>query len=142
VNDPEQPWDIRLFRRHPRDDPSESCPAETFLLSCPDSVAQDLFAIIDAVAASPPPQFTGGGMWEAMHGSMRGYYEARTRGPDGRLYRLFCLLEREAPGLDGPTIVVIDGLAKARGTRASDAEYGRVRRLGEEYRRYLPRRVV
>lgn len=59
-----------MFQRHPEDDPQEACPSADFLLNeCPDSVAQDLIAVIDAVAASPPPQFTGGGMWEAMHGA-------------------------------------------------------------------------
>lgn len=81
-------------------------------------------------------------MWEAMHGPMRGFYEARTRGPDRRLYRLFCLLERDAPGLDGPTIVVIDGLSKRNSSAFTDAEYEQVRRLGEEYRRRVPRSVV
>lgn len=108
----------------------------------PDSVATDLFAIIDSVAASPPPQFTGGGMWEAMHGEMSGYYEARTRGPDHRLYRVFCVLEREAPGLGGPSVVVLTGISKPVGTPFAKADYAAVRRLGEEYRRRIPRSVV
>lgn len=137
-----QAWDVKVFQRHQDDDKSQTCPAETFLDSCPDSVAADLIAIIDAVAASPPPQFTGGGMWEAMHGQMRGFYEARTRGPDRRLYRLFCLLEREAPGLEGPSMVVIGGLSKANRTAFTDAEYDQIRRLGEEYLRRVPRNVV
>jgi hypothetical protein len=135
-------WDIKVFQRHRDDDPSESCPAEQFFAACPTSVAADLIAIIDAVAASPPPQFTGGGMWEAMHGRMRGFYEARTRGPDRRLYRLFCMLEREAPGLDGPAIVVINGLSKPNNSAFTDDEYGEIHRLGEEYRRRSPRSVV
>ncbi len=138
----EEPWDVKLFQRHRDDDPDETCPAEQFLLRCPDSVAADLIAVVDAVAESPPPQFTGGGLWEAMHGTMRGYYEARTRGPDRRLYRLFCLLEREAPGLDRPSIVVITGLAKPVGTAFTAADYALVRRLGDEYRRRAPRNVV
>jgi hypothetical protein len=82
---PAEPWAVRVFQRHPDDDPDERCPSEDFLnTECPDSVRDDLIAIIDAVAASPPPQFTGGGMWEAMHGQMSGFYEARTRGPDRR----------------------------------------------------------
>ena len=81
-------------------------------------------------------------MWEAMHGSMRGFYEARTRGRDRRLYRLFCILERDAPGLDGPSIVVIGGLSKPVGTAFSDADYAEIRRLGDEYRRRSPRSVV
>jgi hypothetical protein len=130
-----------VFQRHPDDDPHEGCPTEDFLDRCPDAVRDDLIAIIDAVAASPPPQFTGGGMWEAMHGQMSGFFEARTRGPDRRLYRLFCLLERQAPGLDEPSIIVIDGLSKPVGTALSAADYARVKALGDEYRKRLPRRA-
>ena len=139
---PVEPWDIVVFQRHRDDDANESCPAERFFSEIPDSVAADLFAIIDAVAGSPPPQFTGGGMWEAMHGEMSGYYEARTRGPDRRLYRLFCILEHEAEGLDGPSVVVLSGISKSVGTAFTKADYAAVRRLGEEYRRRIPRSVV
>ena len=44
-----------------------------------------VIAIVDAVAASPPPQLTDGGMWEARCGMMAGFYEARTRGLHHRL---------------------------------------------------------
>jgi hypothetical protein len=81
-------------------------------------------------------------MWEAMHGTMRGYYEARTRGPDRRLYRLFCLLERDAPGLSGPTIVIICGLSKPNNSAFTDADYASVRALGSEYAQRQPRNVV
>ncbi len=93
---PAEPWDVIVFQRHREDDPKESCPAEEFLDACPASVREDLTAIVDAVAESPPPQFTGGGMWEAMHEEMAGFYEARTRGPRKRLYRLF-VCSRERP---------------------------------------------
>jgi len=137
-----QSWEVRVFQRHREDDAMETCPAEVFLDACPESVAIDLIAFIDAVAASPPPQFTGGDMWEAMHGSMRGFYEARTRGPDRRLYRLFCILEREAPGLIGPSIVVIDGLSKPNNSAFTTADYDAIRHLGEEFRRRTPRSTV
>jgi hypothetical protein len=135
-------WDIELFQRHPEDDPAQGCPAEEFLMDCPDPVAADLIAIVDAVAAGPPPQFRGGGMWEVMHGNMKGYYEARTRGPDRRLYRLFCLLEREVPRLDRPTVVLICGLSKPHSSAFGDADYARVCAFGDEYRGRLPRSVV
>lgn len=135
-------WDVKLFQRHPDNDPEQACPAEQFLNECPDPVAADLIAIIDAVAAGPPPQFRGGGMWEAMRGSMKGFYEARTRGPDRRLYRLFCLLERDAPGLDGPSVVIICGLSKPHNTAFSEVDYAWVRQFGEEYQRRVPRNVV
>lgn len=137
-----EPWEVVVFQRHREDDPNERCPAEEFLDRCPDSVAVDLIAIVDAVAASPPPQFSGGGMWEAMHGRMRGYYEARTRGPDRRLYRLYCVLEQNAPGLERPSVVVIGGLSKPNNTAFTDADYAQIRRLGDEYRRRTPRSVV
>ena len=139
---PPAAWDVVVFQRHPDDDPSEACPAEEFLLGCPDSVAHDLFAIVDAVAAAPPPQFTGGGMWEAMHGDMAGFYEARTRGPNRRLYRLFCILDRDVPGLTGPSIVVVCGLSKPVGSAFTPIDYAFVRRLGDEYRRRIPRSVA
>ena len=129
-----------MFVRHRDDDAQEHCPAEDFLdNTCPESVKDNLVAIIDAVAESPPPQFSGGGMWEAMHGEMAGFYEARTRGPNKLLYRLFCILEQDGPGLRGPAIVVIDGLVKPVRTVARAADYERVKRLGDEYRRRIPR---
>lgn len=128
----QEAWEVKLFQRHPEDDPSRSCPSEQFLDSIPDRVAVHLISIIDDVAAAPPPRFSGGGQWEAMHGEMSGFYEARVAGPDKRLYRLFCILERSAPGIEGPAIVLIAGMAKPVGTAFSKAEYARVRRLGEE----------
>lgn len=38
---------------------------------------------------APPPAFSGGGFWEAMHG----YYEIRRIGPGRRHYRLYCILD-------------------------------------------------
>jgi len=139
---PSEEWAVVLFQRHRQDDPQETCPGEEFLDGCPDSVVKDLIAIIDAVAASPPPEFTGGGMWEAMHEEMAGIYEARTRGPDRRLYRLFCVLEREAPGLDGPSLVIITGKSKSVSQKLSRADYAEVRRLVDEYYSRAPRNVV
>ncbi|MBI2953113.1 MAG: hypothetical protein HYY30_02275 [Chloroflexi bacterium] len=135
-------WEIRFFRRHPADDPKQGCPGEEFLSSSPPKVASTLLAILQAVAMAPPPSFTGGGMWEAMHDEMAGYYEARTRGPRKRLYRLYCLLERGAPGLNGPSLVVIAGLSKPNETAFSRADYDWVRGLGEEYFSRSPRSVV
>ena len=54
-----------------------------------------MLAVTKAVAGAPPPMFSGGGKWEAMHGDMSGYYEIRVDGPSRHHYRLFCLLERD-----------------------------------------------
>lgn len=135
-------WRVVFFKRHRDEDPDETRPGRLFLASCPVKIAARMIAILDAVALSPPPQFTGGGMWEAMHGDMAGYYEVRGRGPQKRLYRLFCLLERVQPGLMKPSIVVIGGLVKPNGTAFTDAEYADIRALGDEYTARSPRSVV
>ena len=137
-----RPWNVLVFRRHRDDDPREAWPAEEFLDECPESVRDDLTAIIDAVAESPPPQFTCGGMWEAMRGIMSGLYEARTRGPDRRLCRLFCILEQAAPGLNGPSVIIVAGLSKPVNTALSSAKYSRVKALGDEYRGRVPRNAL
>jgi hypothetical protein len=44
-----------------------SVPALEFLDACPGKIDAEFTAVLDAVAAAPPPQFSGGGKWEAMH---------------------------------------------------------------------------
>ncbi len=105
--------------------------------------------MLEAVRAAPPPAFSGGGKWEAMHGSMGGYYEIRVTGPGRKHYRLFCLLDNGAPeelaerGFEGPQIVVVNGMVKAHMTEFSDVEYRKnVRDLGDDYLALLPRRIA
>jgi hypothetical protein len=117
-------------------------PGEIFLDSCPVGVEAKIQAVLSAVAEAPPPSFSGGGMWEAMHGDMTGYYEVRVNGPKREHFRLFCLLERDAPGLDEPVIVVLTGLRKAFMTKLGKGDYEKVRALGDEYRATSPRRIA
>lgn len=135
-----EPWRVLYFARHRHDDPDETRPGRAFLDTCPLAARVRLIAILDVVAAAPPPQFTGGGMWEAMHGSMGGYYEVRVRFQK-QLYRLFCLLERQEVGLPANGIVVITGMVKKNETAFTAGDYAAVRALGDEYRSRVPRRV-
>jgi len=73
-------------------------PAEAFLDSCPTKVEATILAVLQAVRAAPPPAFSGGGKWEAMHGAMAGYYEIRVTGPGRRPYRLFACSTTEPSG--------------------------------------------
>jgi hypothetical protein len=123
-------------------------PAEDFLDACPSKVEARFYAVLEAVREAPPPQFSGGGYWEAMHGDMGGYYEIRLTGPGRRQYRLFCILDngdeeelREC-GFGEAQIAVITGLVKASGKKFSDRDYAGVRRLGREYSGELPRRIA
>ena len=96
---PRQPWRVHSFQRHPADDPARAVPARAFLDASPIKVSATLIAVVRAVADAPPPAFSGGGKWEAMHGKMSGIYEVRVDGPNRHHYRLFCVLEREGAQL-------------------------------------------
>jgi hypothetical protein len=124
-------------------------PAEQFLDACPNKVEATILATLEAVRDAPPPQFSGGGKWEAMHGSMGGYYEIRVTGPARAQYRLFCRLENGTEdelatrGFDRPQIAVITGMCKPNSTLFTDREYQRnVQALGDDYLGRLPRPVA
>ncbi len=138
------PWLVHFFRRHAADDPTESVPARDFLDRCSVSVAAKIIAVVKAVADAPPPAFSGGGKWEAMHGEMNGFYEVRVDGPQRRHYRLFCLLERDGAkvGLGGASLVLITGKDKPFQTVLSASDYDDVRRLGREHLSRNPRSVL
>ena len=118
------PWRVHFFRRHPHDDPYESVPARDFLDGCPTKVSAMMVAVARAVAEAPPPTFSGGGKWEAMHGKMGGIYEIRVDGPDRHHYRLFCLLDKPFQ------------------TKLSDRDYDEVLELVAEFRKRAPRSVL
>ncbi len=137
-------WGIAYYQA-----PDASVPAGDFLVSCPNKVAANILAVLEAVRAAPPPAFSGGGKWEAMHGMMAGYYEIRGTGPGRLHYRLFCRLENGTPdelnalGFDRPQIVVINGMVKKNAELFTDAEYKRnVRDLGDDYLSRTPRPVA
>ena len=74
-------------------------------------------------------------------GEMTGWFEVRTKHRK-RLYRLFCLQDRKAPGLPRPALVLITGGDKPNESAFSKSFYKRVRALGEEYLGSNPRSVA
>lgn len=136
-------WDVVFYR-----DAAGDGPGEEFLDSCPVKVRARLMAILDAVAEAPPPQFSGGGQWEAMHGDMGGYFEVRCQGPGREQFRLFCILENAEPedllrrGLPRPAIAVITGMRKPWMTAFSARDYEHVRALGSDHLTAIPRRIA
>ena len=133
-------WTIYFLPDTPHKTPDRA-PALHFLNDVPTTVAAELMATIDAVAAGPPPSFRGGGRYRTMHGSMTGWHEARTK-QGKRLYRLFCLHDRKAPGLPGPALVLVTGGVKPNETAFSKDFYRYVRELGESYLTSDPRNVL
>ena len=127
-----QPWKIHFFQRDEPSGSERTVPAIDFLDGVPAKVAAEIHAVLDAVASAPPPSFSGGGKWEAMHDDMAGFFEVRVQG-GGMNHRLFCVLERDAADLGGSSIVCIDGLSKPPRTAANVRDYRRVRRYGVEF---------
>jgi hypothetical protein len=127
------PWAIHFFRRHPDDDPAEHVPPADFLDLVPRRVAVEIHAVLNAVATAPPPAFSGGGKWEAMHGEMAGIYEVRVQGK-GFNHRLFCVLDRGSD-LGGPSIVCLGGLSKPPRQAAHPRDYRAIRRYADEFRK-------
>lgn len=126
-------WRIHFFQRGAAGGPSVTVPARDFLDTVPPKVAAEIHAVLSAVAEAPPPAFSGGGKWEAMHGAMAGIYEIRAQGA-GQNHRLFCVLDR-GYDLGGSSIVCIDGLSKPPRQSASDRDYRRIRRYVDEFAR-------
>jgi hypothetical protein len=138
-----QPWAVIYYRT-----PDGTVPALEFLDGCPGKIDAEFTAVLDAVATAPPPQFSGGGKWEAMHASMSGWYEIRLTGLGREQFRLFCLLENATAeelgrrGLPRAAIAVITGMRKPWRTVFSERDYKSVRDLGDEYRHNYPRRIA
>lgn len=136
-------WDIGYYQ-----EPSGRVPGGEFLDGLPTKIRAKFIAVLDAVAAAPPPQFSGGGYWEAMHGVLTGFHEVRADEGRRAHHRLFCLLENasaaelERRGLNGPVIVVLAGMTKPARTTFELRDYERVLDIGNEYRSTLPRRLV
>lgn len=135
-------WDVVYYQT---DD--GACPGDEFLDACPTKVAAQFLAVLDDVAAAPPPRYSGGGRWEAMHGAMGGFYEVRAQGPKREQFRLFCILENGTPeelarrGLPRPAIALIAGMRKPWMTTFNDRDYARIRRMGDDHRAQFPRRI-
>ncbi len=133
-----KPWLTHFFQRHPDDDPNRAVPAIEIFDRLPAKLVAEFQAVVDAVAEAPPPAFSGGGKWGAMHDEMAGFYEVRIQG-GGMNLRLFCILERDAADLGGSSIVVVDGRSKPQRSAPAPKDYRRARKMRDEF---LRRRTV
>jgi hypothetical protein len=120
-------------------------PAWDFLSSkkMPDEVRAELLATVGAVLQVGPPRFpTSTPRWRLMHKptdkkavDLSGTCEARDR-HSNTLYRLFCLIDRDAPahGLALPSLVLVGGMTKPARTEAPQSEYRRINQYCKDYR--------
>ena len=138
-------YDIQVFKRHQEDDATGAAPWQVETGLWPKQARARMRSIIIAVAAAPPTRFSGGGMWEVMHGDMAGFFEARSR-YSGKLYRVFCVLD-EDPVTDSASgsrhgknvLVIISAGCKKNQTAFKEAFYDELRGLRDEYLRRTPR---
>lgn len=133
-----QRWDVVFFELK-----RGTVPALDFLAQCPVGPRAELLATITAVRDGPPPAFRGGLRWHAMSGELGGIYEARDE-HDKMLYRLFCALDRDGPdkGLDRPSVVLLGGTTKPKGTEVPAATYATIATYRGIYVAANPRPVL
>lgn len=68
-----------------------------------------------------------------MHGAMSGFYEVRVKLGQTN-YRLFCILERQADDLGGPSLICIGGLQKPVREAAKPKDYSKVIKWRDEFK--------
>lgn len=123
-------WALAMYQT-----PSGEVPSETFLLEeCRESVQQMLLAIVVAVKEAPPPRFPTSHLWHVMRDDMKGLHEARDE-HDGTLYRLFCVVDRQAPqhGLDAPVVALICGGTKPVRSKMNQSVYDQAQAYRADY---------
>lgn len=119
-------------------------PAWDFLAGAktPIDVRIELLTTVQAVLRVGPPRFpTSTQRWRLMHKpankkevDLSGICEARDK-QSTKLYRLFCVIDREAPahGLALPSLVLLGGVVKPARTEAPQSEYRRIDRYRRDY---------
>ena len=107
----DQPVPAAVFQRHADDDPLQAVPAIEFLDHVPTKVAAEVHAVLSAVAEAPPPAFSGGGKWEAMHGELVGLYEIRVQAA-ARITG--CSASWPAPTISGDLASCVWGACRSR----------------------------
>ena len=75
----DESWDVVYYRQA-----DGRVPAIDFLDGCPIKLQARFDAVLDDIGAAPPPRYSGGGFWEAMHGDMGGFYTASSSSPRPR----------------------------------------------------------
>lgn len=131
------PWLVAFFKRGE----TETAPALGFLDRIPEDAESEIVSTLDAVAKGPPPSFRGGLRYQRMRREMSDFHEVRTKSQK-RLYRLFVIEDREAPGLPKPTLALIAGGVKDVLSAFTPSFYEEVRALGDEYLSHNPRSVL
>ena len=116
-------------------------PGEEYLNSCPPGIRGRFLTLLVEISKAPPFRFSGGGLWEAMHGEMTGWFEIRIDSSKLNHYRLFCVLDHEAVNYEQRLLVVITGRTKRYRTALPHSEYRKIRKLGVDYFSQNPRLI-
>jgi hypothetical protein len=134
-------WDLAFY-----DDARGHAPVYVWLKGIPPAPRGQLLRFLAAVAATPPYRVTPSNMWQPMKKKpggidMTGFFETRDK-HDKTLYRIICLLDRDAPDWQQktPLVVALHGVAKPVETVVPDSEYEKAKNRRDDYLK--TRRVV
>lgn len=116
-------------------------PGIDYLDSCSAAIRGRFLALLVEIANAPPFRFRGGGLWEAMHGDMTGWFEVRVNFNRASHHRLFCVLDHQAKNYEERLLVVITGRTKKHSTTLKGSEYRKIKKLGDEYFSQNPRSI-
>lgn len=121
------------------DSDSGRSPGKEYLNTLPIPSRVKALRLLFMIADFPPTKFPGGGFWEAMHGSMAGWFELRLSAGRSLHHRIFCLLDKNHGSSNTNLLVVITGLTKKSGEVFTKKQYAEVDHLGHQYLDSTPR---
>ncbi len=120
-------------------------PALAWFEVLPKPRREQLLAWAETIRRWPegPYAFPPGPTWQPMRDEAAGCFEIRDE-HDKKLYRLFCVIDRNAVenGLTHPVVCYLDGATKAVGSALPKATYQRLGALRRAYLATNPRRVL
>lgn len=117
---PDSPHSVEFFKLEESN--QSTIPSLEKIAEWPSQAVAKILPILAAVAEAPPTKFAGGGKWEAMHGPCKGMHEIRIKF-NRTHYRLFCVLDNYADGVDKPLLTVLDADSKPNGTVLPPSRY-------------------
>lgn len=128
-------WRVQFYERVEPEAVAGRVPAREFLDGLTVPIVAEIQAVLDLVAAGPPPSFPHNRRWQEMQGELAGIYVVRVHG-NGLNHRLYCLLEPIGALLGGPSIVCLAGVSKPRHTPTPAWDHTRVLRYRKDFSLY------
>ena len=125
-------WRVQFYERVEPEAVAGKVPAREFLDGLTEPVVAEIHAVLDLVAAGPPPSYPHNRRWQEMQGELKGIFVVRVHG-NGLNHRMYCLLESDETSPGGECIVCLAGVSKPRHTPTPAWDHARVLRYRADY---------